>query len=81
MLTETLLLNLHFKGHRTYITGTDIAQAMLNQIGTCIKMRIEFHHMAACALGMREVSAEQLPAVKHKDDVYALLAEIGRAHV
>jgi len=74
MLTETLPLKLHFKGHRTYITGADIAQAMLNQIGACKKLRIEFHHMAACALGMREVSADQLPAMKHQDDVYALLA-------
>lgn len=74
MLTETLPLNLHFKAHRTYITGADIAQAMLNHIGACSKLRIEFHHMAACALHMREVSADQLPAMKHKDDVYALLA-------
>ena len=74
MLTETLALNLHFKGQRTYITGADIAQGMLNHIGVCSKLRIEFHHMAACALDMREVLADQLPALKHKDDVYALLA-------
>lgn len=74
MLTETLPLNLHFKGQRTYITGADIAQGMLNHIGVCSKLRIEFHHMAACDLGMREVVADQLPALKHRDDVYALLA-------
>ena len=74
MLTETIPLNLHFKGQRTYITGADIAQGMLNHIGVCSKLRIEFHHMAACALSMHEVLADQLPAMKHRDDVYAWLA-------
>jgi hypothetical protein len=74
MLTETIPLNLHFKGQRTYITGADIAQGMLNYIGVCTKLRIEFHHMAACALSMHEVLADQLPSMKQRDDVYAWLA-------
>lgn len=74
MLTEDIPLNLHFKGNRNYITGADIAQAMLNHTGACSRLRIEFHHMAACALSMHEVSADQLPAMKQRDDVYAWLA-------
>lgn len=30
--------------------------------------------MAACALAMRELTATELPAVKHRDDVYALMS-------
>ena len=74
MSTETVPLNLHFKGQRNYITGADIARSMLEIVGPCSTLRIEFHHMAACALMMREVVAMELPALKHRDDVYALMA-------
>lgn len=74
MLTQAVPLALSFKGNRNYITGADIAQAMLNLTGSCSQLRIEFHHMAACALSMQEVSADQLPAMKQLDDVYAWLA-------
>ena len=74
MSTETVALDLHFKGKRNYITGADIARSMLEIIGPCTSLRIEFHHMAACALMMREVVAMELPALKHRDDVYALMA-------
>ena len=74
MSTETVPLDLHFKGQRNYITGADIARSMLEIVGPCSTLRIEFHHMAACALMMREVVAMELPALKHRDDVYALMA-------
>jgi hypothetical protein len=74
MSTETVRLHLHFKGKRNYITGADIARSMLEIIGPCTSLRIEFHHMAACALMMREVASMELPALKHRDDVYALMA-------
>ena len=74
MSTETVALDLHFKGKRNYITGADIARSMLEIIGPCTSLRIEFHHMAACALMMREVASMELPALKHRDDVYALMA-------
>jgi len=74
MSTETVALDLDFKGQRNYITGADIARSMLAIIGPCTSLRIEFHHMAAAALMMREVAATELPALKHRDDVYALLA-------
>ena len=74
MSTETVPLHLHFKGKRNYITGADIARSMLEIIGPCTSLRIEFHHMAACALMMREVASMELPALKHRDDVYALMA-------
>ena len=74
MSTETVALDLHFKGKRNYLTGADIARSMLAIIGPCTSLRIEFHHMASCALMMREVAAMELPALKHRDDVYALLA-------
>ena len=74
MSTETVPLHLHFKGKRNYITGADIARSMLEIIGPCTSLRIEFHHMAACALMMREVASMVLPALKHRDDVYALMA-------
>ena len=74
MSTETVPLDLHFKGKRNYITGADIARSMLGIIGPCSTLRIEFHHMAACALMMREVTAMELPALKHRVDVYALMA-------
>lgn len=74
MSTETVALDLHFKGKRNYITGADIARSMLEIIGPCTSLRIEFHHMAAVALMMREVAATELPTLKHRDDVYALLA-------
>jgi len=74
MTFDTVPLDLHFKGQRDYITGADIARSMLNIIGSCYRLRVEFHHMAACALVMSEVSAAELPAVKQKDDVYALLS-------
>ena len=73
-MTDTLPLDVHFKGQRDYITGADIARSMLNIIGPCRRLRVEFHHMAACALMMSEVSATELPAVKQQDDVYALLS-------
>lgn len=74
MSTETVALDLDFKGQRNYITGADIARSMLAIIGPCTSLRIEFHHMAAVALMMREVAAMELPTLKHRDDVYALLA-------
>ena len=74
MSTETVALDLDFKGQRNYITGADIARSMLAIIGPCTSLRIEFHHMAAVALMMREVAATELPTLKHRDDVYALLA-------
>ena len=74
MSTETIALDLDFKGQRNYITGADIARSMLAIIGPCTSLRIEFHHMAAVALMMREVAATELPALKHRDDVYALMA-------
>jgi len=74
MSTETVRLHLHFKGKRNYITGADIARSMLEIIGPCTSLRIEFHHMAACAIMMREVASMELPALKHRDDVYALMA-------
>ena len=74
MSTETVALDLDFKGQRNYITGADIARSMLAIIGPCTSLRIEFHHMAAVALVMREVAASELPALKHRDDVYALMA-------
>jgi hypothetical protein len=74
MSTETVPLHLHFKGKRNYITGADIARSMLEIIGPCTSLRIEFHHMAACAIMMREVASMELPALKHRDDVYALMA-------
>ena len=74
MSTETVALDLHFKGQRNYITGADIAGTMLAIIGPCANLRIEFHHMAAVALMMREVADMALPALKHRDDVYALMA-------
>ena len=74
MSTETVALDLHFKGKRNYITGADIARSMLEIIGPCTSLRIEFHHMAACALMMREVASMELPALKHREDIYALMA-------
>jgi len=74
MSTETVALDLDFKGQRNYITGADIGRSMLAIIGSCTSLRIEFHHMAAVALMMREVASMELPALKHRDDVYALLA-------
>lgn len=74
MSIETVALDLHFKGQRNYITGADIARSMLAIIGPCSSLRIEFHHMAAGALMMREVAFMELPALKHRDDVYALMA-------
>jgi len=74
MSTETVALDLHFKGQRNYITGADIARSMLAIIGPCASLRVEFHHMAAGALMMREVAAMELPALKHREDVYALMA-------
>lgn len=74
MSTETVALDLHFKGKRNYITGADIARSMLEIIGPSTSLRIEFHHMAACALMMREVASMELPALKHREDIYALMA-------
>jgi len=74
MTIDIVPLDLHFKGHRDYITGADIARCMLKITGPCSRLRVEFHHMAACALAMREVSATELSAVKHRDDVYALMS-------
>jgi hypothetical protein len=74
MSTETVALDLDFKGQRNYITGADIARSMLAIIGSCTSLRIEFHHMAAVALMMREVASMELHALKQRDDVYALLA-------
>jgi len=74
MSTETVALDLDFKGQRNYITGADIARSMLAIIGPCTSLRIEFHQMAAVALVMREVVASELAALKHRDDVYALMA-------
>ena len=74
MTIDTVPLDLHFKGKRDYITGADIARCMLKIIGPCSRLRVEFHHMAACALTMRELTAIELPTVKHRDDVYALMS-------
>lgn len=73
-MTDTVALDVLFKGKRNYITGADIANSMLNISGTCSRLRIEFHHMADCALAMRELTSPELPAVKHRDDVHALMS-------
>lgn len=74
MPQESMKLDLKFRGSRNYITGADIAQSMLDANGNCTSIRFEFHHMAACALKLREVTNAQLPEIKHREDVHALMA-------
>jgi hypothetical protein len=73
MLIENLNLNIQFKGARKYITGSDILQSSLLNIGNCSQLRIDFHNVGKSQLLLNETSLDQIPEIKKNQDLIAII--------